>query len=57
MFYDLTRYFFDKKGKIIIDIKDLNKITKSNNYLLPLQSNIINSIFNYRYIFIVNVIN
>ena len=44
----------NKKGRVIIDIKDLNKITKSNSYFLPLQSNITFIIINFSYISTMN---
>jgi len=46
-----------RKKRAIIDIRDLNKIVNSDNYLLSLQSNIIVSIVDFFYISIVNAIN
>ena len=49
---------FDKKSKrkkqAIIDIRDLNKIIKSNNYSMQLQFDIISIVQNCLYIIIVN---
>ena len=43
-----------KKNYIVVDIKDFNKITKSDFYSLSLQSNIIFAIINFSYIFTMN---
>ena len=44
----------NKKSYIVVDIKDFNKIIKSNFYLLSLQSNIIFAITKFLYIFTMN---
>ena len=53
-----TIQLFDKKSKrknrAIIDIRDLNKITKSNNYSMQLQFDIISIVQDCLYIIIVN---
>ena len=44
------------KNKVVIDIRDLNKITIFDIYLMSLQSDIINAIADHSFIFIVNVV-
>ena len=44
------------KNKIVIDIRDFNKITVFDIYSMSLQSNIINAITDHSFIFIVNVV-
>ena len=43
-----------KKRCVVVDIKDLNKITKFDSYFLSLQSNIISAIINFSYISTMN---
>ena len=43
-----------RKERVVIDIKNLNVITKNNNYPLSLQADIITLITKYVYISIVN---
>lgn len=40
----------------MIDIKDLNKITETDNYLMFLQLNVISVVINFFYIFTMNEI-
>ena len=47
----------DVKKRVIMNIRDLNKITLTNFYSLSLQSNIINAITDYEYINIVDDVN
>ena len=49
--------FNNFKNKIVVDIKNLNKITKIDIYFMLLQTNIINVVTSYNYIFIVDVVN
>ena len=44
------------KSRIMIDIRDLNKVTIFDIYSMSLQSNIINAIADHSFIFIVNVV-
>ena len=44
------------KNRIMINIRDLNKITIFDIYSMSLQSNIINAIIDHSFIFIVNVV-
>ena len=46
----------DKKNRIMMNIRKLNKIIELNIYSLSAQANIINFIIEYKYIFIVNAI-
>ena len=46
----------DRKGRSIIDIRDFNDITKSNNYSLLLQFDVTTTMTNFFYIFIVDAI-
>ena len=52
----IWRQLFDgfRKNRVVVDIKSLNKITKSDFYLLSLQSDIIFAVTRFSYIFIVN---
>ena len=52
----IWRQLFDdfRKGRIIVNIRDFNKITKFDFYFLSLQSDIISVITNFFYIFIMN---
>ena len=43
-----------RKGRVVVDIRGLNKITESNFYPLPLQSNIISAVTRFPYISTVN---
>lgn len=43
-----------RKGRVVVDIRGLNKITESDSYPMPLQSDIISSVAGYRYISIVD---
>ena len=45
---------FNKKKRVIVNIKKFNKIFELNNYLMPLQSEIIDFVIEYRYIFIID---
>ena len=49
--------FNDFKNKVIVNIKNLNKVTKIDTYFMSLQTNIINVVVDFNYIFIVDVIN
>ena len=40
-----------------MNIRKLNKIVEADNYLLSAQTNIINFVIEYEYIFIVNAVN
>ena len=44
-----------RKGRIIIDIRALNKITITDAYPMPLQLDIINAIRGSKYISVVNI--
>ena len=52
----IWRQLFDdfRKGRVVVDIRGLNKITESNFYPLPLQSNIISAVTKFPYISTVN---
>lgn len=56
MFVVWRETFFDRKNRMIVDIKELNKITETNNYFMLLQSDVINVVINFRYIFTINAI-
>ncbi len=43
-----------RKKRIVINIRDLNKIVKCDSYSMSLQTNIINVITNVKYISIIN---
>ena len=49
--------FNDVKKRVVMNIRELNKITLTNSYSLSLQSNIISAIIDYEYINIVDVVN
>ena len=54
----IWRNIFNKfKNKVVIDIRNFNKITIFDIYSMSLQSNIINAIVDHSFIFIVNVVN
>ena len=46
----------DKKDKVMMNIQKLNRIIESNIYSLSAQTDIINFIIEYKYIFIVNAV-
>ena len=53
----IWRNIFNKfKNKIMIDIRNLNKISIFDIYSMSLQSNIINAIIDHSFVFIVNVV-
>ena len=39
-----------RKGRVVVDIRGLNKITELDSYPMPLQTEIINTVAGYRYI-------
>lgn len=39
-----------RKGRVVVDIRGLNKVTESDSYPMPLQSEVINTVAGYRYI-------
>ena len=43
-----------RKGRVVIDIRGLNKIAETDSYPMPLQSDLISAIAGYRYITIVD---
>ena len=43
-----------RKGRVIVDIRGLNKITESDTYPIPLQADIIAAIAGYKYITVVD---
>lgn len=45
-----------RKGRVVVDIRGLNKITESDTYPLPLQSDVIASVAGYRYITVVDAV-
>ena len=45
-----------KKDRIVIDIRDLNKMSESNDYFMSLQSNIINFVNECSYVNVMNAI-
>ena len=45
-----------KKNKVVIDIRDFNKMSKSNDYFMSLQSNIINFVNERSYVNVMNAI-
>ena len=47
----------DKKDKIVVNIKNLNKIIEMNNYFLSLQFDIVDLVVDYVYIFIIDAMN
>ena len=49
--------FNDFKSKIIVDIKDLNKMIEIDIYFMSLQTNIISVVIDYNYIFTIDVVN
>ena len=44
-----------QKKRVIIDIRDLNKITIIDFYFISLQTNIIVAVMNYQFIFVFDV--
>ena len=49
-------FFFNEKKKVIVNIRDLNVIIKSNVYLILMQINVVLVILNYFYIIVVNCV-
>ncbi len=45
----------EKKDKIIVDIRELNKIVKSDSYSMFLQIDIISTIADFKYIFVIDI--
>jgi hypothetical protein len=45
----------EKKERVIIDIRDLNKIAEFDSYSMSLQSNIIEVVFDVKFIFVIDV--
>lgn len=43
-----------RKGRVVVDIRGLNKITESDSYPMPLQSDVIGRVAGFRYISIVD---
>ena len=52
----LSKQNLIKKSKIVINIREFNKIIELNNYFMFLQSNIINLINDYFYVNVINII-
>ena len=46
----------ERKGKVVVDIRGLNKITESDVYFMPLQSDIISAVQRINYIIIINCV-
>ena len=44
----------DRKGRVVVDIRGLNKITLPDSYPMPLQSDIINSVAGCQYISVID---
>ena len=47
----------DVKNRVVVDIRELNKVIESNTYFISLQFDIINTIVEFLYILIVDTIN
>ena len=46
----------ERKKKIVVDIRGLNKITESDAFFMPLQSDIISTVQNGNYITVINCV-
>ena len=45
-----------RKGRIVVDIKGLNKLTESDSYLLSLQADITSAVVGFSYISVIDAI-
>ena len=48
--------FKRRKGRVVVDIRELNKIADTNFYSLSLQSEIISLLLRYTYLFIIDAV-